>query len=225
MPGNGTLNSEVQESQRFRVFGKHSHTWGDFDNDGDLDLFVANGTEGTDEIEDYGIENFFYLNRGDATFARVRECPIVTDLNISAGTAWADYDRDGDLDIFVANWGDSDEDNTLYRNDGPAGNWIVLEPRGSLSNRQGIGARFELVITTDGKTRRQFRWQLPKTGYGSSNEPIIHFGLGRAVEANQLRVTWPSGTVDVHESVSANSRYIAVEGKNLMAVDRPTGEK
>jgi hypothetical protein len=201
------------------------HTWGDFDNDGDIDLFVANGTEGTDEIEDYGIENFFYLNRGNATFERVRQGALVTDLNISAGTAWSDYDRDGDLDILVANWGDSDEDNALYRNDGPCGNWIILEPQGHHSNRQGIGARFELVIQTGDEVHRQFRWQLPKTGYGSSNEPIIHFGLGEALEANELQVTWPSGTVDVHKSVSANKRYIAIEGKTLMVAEQSTGEK
>jgi hypothetical protein len=201
------------------------HTWGDFDNDGDIDLFVANGTEGTDEIEDFGIENFFYLNRGNATFERIRQGPLVTDLNISAGTAWSDYDRDGDLDILVANWGDSDEDNALYRNDGPCGNWIILEPQGHHSNRQGIGARFELVILTGDEVHRQHRWQLPKTGYGSSNEPIIHFGLGEALEANELWVTWPSGTVDVHENVSANKRFIAIEGKALIVSEQSTGEK
>ncbi len=201
------------------------HTWGDFDNDGDLDLFVANGTEDTDEIEDYGIGNFLYLNRGDGTFESVRRGSIVTDLQVSAGTGWSDYDRDGDLDIFVANWGDSDEDNILYRNDGPTGNWIIIEPRGNPSNRQGIGARFEIVTTRGGKPHRQYRWHLPKTGYGSTNEPIIHFGLGKTRKVNLLQITWPSGTLDSYKDVSANRRYIAIEGKNLDVSDDSTREE
>ena len=88
------------------------HTWGDFDNDGDLDLYVANGTEGTPAIR-----NFLYLNRGNGDFVRVVAGAPVEDAHISAGTAWADVERDGDLDLVVANWADADEDNDFYRNE------------------------------------------------------------------------------------------------------------
>ncbi len=193
------------------------HTWGDFDNDGNLDLFVANGTEGTETIEDYGLANFLYMGRDDGSFERVRQGSIATDRNISAGAAWADFDRDGDLDLLVANWGESDEDNLLYRNDGAPGNWLIIQPQGTVGNRQGIGARFEIVTEHGSATRRQVRWHLPKTGYGSSNEPIVHFGLGGIEAIKELRIVWPSGVTDHFENIAASRRYVAVEGESLVA--------
>jgi hypothetical protein len=85
-----------------------SASWGDYDNDGDLDLFVANSG-------DFPLNNdFLYENNGDGTFAKITAGPIVNDGARSNGSSWADYDNDGDLDLFVANEGP----NFLYRNDG-----------------------------------------------------------------------------------------------------------
>lgn len=82
--------------------GGHSMggSWGDYDNDGDLDLFVGNaGTtlEGTDD--------FLYRNNGDGTFTKMTECPIVNSGGYTHGGVWADFDNDGDLDLFVGIWG------------------------------------------------------------------------------------------------------------------------
>ena len=85
----------------------HSAAWGDYDGDGDLDLVVANSSKQP---------NFLYRNTGDATFERVRDTGWTSDLENSFGVAWADYDDDGDLDLFVANY--AEEPNALYRNEG-----------------------------------------------------------------------------------------------------------
>ncbi|TAE50888.1 MAG: hypothetical protein EAZ89_11155, partial [Bacteroidetes bacterium] len=82
-------------------------SWGDYDNDGDLDLFVANSN---------GQGNFLYDNNGDGSFTPVNAGPLVTDTYHSHGSAWADVDNDGDLDIFVTN--DQSEPNRLYLNGG-----------------------------------------------------------------------------------------------------------
>ncbi|MGB5879872.1 MAG: CRTAC1 family protein, partial [Thermoanaerobaculia bacterium] len=184
--------------------------WGDFDNDGDLDLYVANGTEGTDDILGY-----FYRQLGDGSFERVLESPFDTDRHISAGTAWSDYDNDGDLDIFVANWGDNEEANDLYRNQTSGASWLALRLEGRQSNRMGIGAKVRLVVEMEGETSTQHHWQLLNTGYGSQNAPIIHFGLGDAKVANTLEISWPSGKVDTHSNVEANRFWHAVEGSDL----------
>lgn len=84
--------------------------WGDYDNDGNLDLYVAN----------HGGPNFLYRNNGDGSFTRVLNGPHVEDVADSNGCTWADFDNDGDLDLFVANFSTSYEDPRLhvYRNQG-----------------------------------------------------------------------------------------------------------
>lgn len=86
--------------------GSVGGSWGDYDNDGDLDLFVANT---------YDHNNFLYSNNGDGSFTRIMSGPLVNDGGRSTGSAWGDYDNDGDLDIFVGNF---DRNNYLYENNG-----------------------------------------------------------------------------------------------------------
>jgi Tol biopolymer transport system component len=188
-------------------------TWGDLDNDGDLDLFIANGTEAPD------MRNFLYRNDGPAGFTRVMEGAVAAHADTSAGAAAADYDRDGDLDLFVANWGGGDEDNRLYRNETSDRSWIVIRLEGQRSNRFGIGARLRLKATIGGRSTWQTRWLLPATGYASGNEPTVHFGVGDAVAIEALEVHWPSGVVDRHNDVQPDAFYIVVEGEGIRLQD------
>ena len=91
-------------------------SWADYDNDGYVDLFVANGGGALSE------NNFLYHNNGDGTFTKVTAGSIVNDGGFSVGCAWADYDNDGDLDLFVSNLAGT---NFLYRNDG-GGNFTKI---------------------------------------------------------------------------------------------------
>jgi hypothetical protein len=85
-----------------------SGSWGDYDNDGDLDLFVCN---------QLNQNNFLYQNNGDGTFNRITNGEIVNDSGWSISALWADYDNDGDLDLFITNW--QGQANFLYENNGP----------------------------------------------------------------------------------------------------------
>jgi len=102
--GNGTFTKITSQPLTTEVFASRAAAWADFDRDGFLDLFVAvlNGN------------NLLYKNNGNGTFTRITTGAIVNDGGVSYGCAWADYDLDGDSDLFVANYGN----NFLYRNDG-----------------------------------------------------------------------------------------------------------
>lgn len=190
------------------------HAWGDYDLDGDLDLFVANGTGQPDN------RNFLYLGDGAGNFEKARPEAIVQDNHTSAGAAWADPDLDGDLDLFVANWGDSDEDNDFYENQVSGRHWLKLRLLGTRSNSHGIGALVRLMTRGEEGDRVQTRVLLPKTGYASHNEPIVHFGLGDAVRVERLEVHWPSGQVDRFENVVADQFLRAEEGgRGLVMLD------
>ncbi|HSP88967.1 MAG TPA: VCBS repeat-containing protein, partial [Ignavibacteriaceae bacterium] len=83
--------------------------WIDYDNDGDLDLYVTNGPQA-------GENNFLYQNNGDETFTKITTVVIANDGKASDGSTWGDYDNDGDVDLFVANWWG--QNNLLYSNNG-----------------------------------------------------------------------------------------------------------
>ena len=138
---------------------------------------------------------------------------IVNSHNISAGTAWSDYDRDGDLDIFVANWGNNTESNSFYVNNLYGTQWVEVSLRGTESNTFGIGAKVHLIISVDGKEKKYIRWLLPQTGYASQNEPILHFGLGNnaSTKIDELKVYWPSGKITTLNNIKPNQVLVVKE--------------
>jgi hypothetical protein len=185
------------------------HAFGDYDLDGDLDLVIANGTEA--EVD---LRNFLYLNDGAGRFVPVVEGDLVDTPNISAGVAWSDPDLDGDLDLFIANWGGDNEDNAFYRNNTTGRTWLVIRLTGAKSNRMGWGARVRVSATINGAPRTQTRWMNPTTGYASQNEPFVHFGLGNATNVHSIEIIWPSGTVDHLGPTDANRILEITEGQS-----------
>ncbi|MBC8505681.1 MAG: CRTAC1 family protein [Chloroflexi bacterium] len=213
--GLGEFERVVDEPFATDIGASKGNTWGDFDNDGDVDLFVANGTP---DISD--VTNFLYLNDGEGTFTRSAVGVLTDDNHISAGTAWVDYNNDGRLDIFVANWGNNNQDNALYTNEnGEIGNWIKISLVGYESNRSSIGATVRLETIIDAETIWQTHQVLGNTGYGSQNEQIIHFGIGSATQIKSLEIRWQSGEVDVYTELIANTRYTATEAGDLHLTD------
>jgi len=106
-------------------------SWGDCNNDGDLDLFVATGQLGM-------YVNWFYLNDGDGTFTKVTDGPLVNEATWSSGSAWGDYDKDGDQDLAVGGY---DGPNLLFQNDG-AGNFEKVLSNSFVTNgnyTEGLG--------------------------------------------------------------------------------------
>jgi hypothetical protein len=183
--------------------------WGDFDSDGDLDLFVGG----------YDGHNRLYENDGTGTFTSIDTGIVVTDGNYTMGAGWADYDNDGDLDLFTAKndyFGGSD--NALYRNDGAGNNWLSVRCVGTVSNRSAIGARVQAQASIRGSEVRQTREISAQTGGGSSGQSslLVSFGLGDASVVDTLVVRWPSGIVQTLFAVAVNQILTVTEPQTAL---------
>jgi hypothetical protein len=183
--------------------------WGDVDNDGDLDLVTASNSA----------SEALFLNSGPPgyTFTRVLTGDLVSSGGSSFGCSLADMDRDGDLDVFVANT--NNENDFLFRNDGPAGHWLTLRLRGNV-NRSAIGARARVRATIGGVPRWMMQEVMPQSGYNSQN-PELHFGLGDATSADSIDVRWPNGTHDISVNVAGDRWLAIVQGTQVGVGDGP----
>jgi hypothetical protein len=181
--------------------------WGDFDNDGNLDLFVCNGNG----------PNFLYWNRGDGTFIPVSSGSIATESGTSIGCSWGDFDNDGFLDLFVARGAHSSQNNLLYRNTGNANGWIKVRCIGTASNRSAIGAKVRIRTVADDASRWQMREITSGTGWGGGGL-VVHFGLGKVTNIATVRIEWPSGTVQELHNVEANRFLTITEPARLSAL-------
>ena len=203
--GRGNFQRQNAFSDSSRSFGS---SWGDIDNDGDLDLFVANGWAKT------GLNNHLFRNllaeTGTATFEEISGDPVVQDGGWSYGSSFADYDSDGDLDLFVAKWLNSkDENNALFRNDlANENNWLIVNCVGTTSNRSAIGATVRVKAKINGKSVWQMRQISGQDSYCGQNLQL-HFGLGNAQSVDSLIVNWPSGVTQT-VAISAINRSTTI---------------
>ncbi len=178
--------------------------WIDFDNDGWLDLFVTNA--GT---VDEGARNVLYRNMHDGNFERIDFGPPSDDLGHSRGQAWADFDRDGDLDLAVVNA--NGEPNRLYRNNIADKNWLDVKLQGTLSNRQAVGSRVILQATITGETVRQMHEVSTTSAPLGQNDILVHFGLGDATAIDSLIVIWPNTGRQIYQAGSINTQIQLIE--------------
>lgn len=174
-------------------FGRMSH-WFDVDNDGDLDLFVVQGTGGDPRPETRNFPDLVFVQESSG-FQMVQQSGAEGPPRGSGDAATvADYDRDGRLDVFVSNgylegpgrW-------TLLRNVSQVGNWAGLQLFGTDQNPMGIGARIEVAPPGEGSYWRELNDGV--VGNVQSEVGYVHLGLGQAAGAS-IRIHWPDGTRD-----------------------------
>ena len=184
----------------------------DYDNDGWLDLFVANGhvhdnIENYDELATYAQQAQIFHNEGGVRYVeRTRDLGPGLRVNyVGRGAAFGDCDGDGDLDIVMVNSGGPA---AVLRNDGGnANNWLQVELEGRESNRDGIGAK---VYLRTGALRLS-RQVKSGSGFLSTSQKAPFFGLGIYDKVERLEVRWPSGRVQVLENVRANQVIFLAE--------------
>ena len=214
--GDGTFEKIIQSPLVNESADTYGPAWGDYDNDGFLDMFVANGFYGNG-----GLDNYLFHNNGDGTFEKILSGSLVNDQGHSIGCAWADYDKDGFLDLFVANDpnfdGGAPEINFLYRNNGNSNGWLKVRLVGTVSNRSGIGAKVRVKAHYAGQDRWQLRQIASSDGrVGGSLE--AHFGLGDATIIDTLRIEWPSGIVQEFHGVSVKQHLTVTEPARLQVL-------
>ena len=186
--------------------------WGgvlfDYDNDGYLDLFVANGNAHHEYTEeDVLMHNNLIRAGGGGTFrdVAVRSGPYFRQKYVGRGATYGDYDNDGDLDLLVVNLNDSPK---LLRNDGGSGNnWLTVEAKLPGGKVDAIGAR----VTVKTGSLVQIHDLVPVTGYLSQADPRPHFGLGKSPIADVVEIRWPDGRVTQRRDVRAGQILSVVQ--------------
>jgi len=180
-------------------------TWGislqDFNNDGWLDLLAVNGfvTPDTDNLRlPKGQAKKMWLNQGYGRYMNCKSCGEDLNDRLSArGIAIADYDNDGDIDIYASHNNDMGQ---LLINHTSDTNWINLQLQGTKSNRDGIGAK--VFIKTPMET--QIRTLDSNAAFLSSGDKRLHFGLAREKLISEIKIVWPNREIQKFYDVKAN---------------------
>ncbi len=178
-------NHHFQDLGTCGVFYQESYATpaaGDFDNDGQLDLFFTTV---------YGVASFgrknspvLYKNEGNFAFADATAAAQLGELGPTYQAAWGDYDNDGDLDLMAGG--------KLFENQGTGNNWlkVIVQGDGAAVNRSAIGAQVRIHVGDKTLTRQVEAG----TGEGNQNDLTLHFGLGTHKAPVTLEVYWPNGT-------------------------------
>lgn len=187
----------------------------DYDNDGYLDIFCANGhpqdvIEILQDHETYAQRDQVFRNNGDGTYYEVSETAgaYFSETFVGRAAACADYDNDGDMDIVVMN---SNQRAVLLRNEGGnRHNWLGIQLVGTRSNRDGIGAKVTIIagdMTQIAETKSG-------SSYASGSQVRLLFGVGAHERIERIAITWPSGIRQELAGIEANQIVTISEPEN-----------
>ncbi len=214
--GDGEFSDETYTSkiglESFTMSGWSTGAY-DFDNDGDKDIFAANShvseNVGLYRSVAYRLPNAVFQRRSDGTYRDVGAGagPAMQERAAHRGAAFGDLDNDGRVDAVVSAIGSGAK---ILFNESDGGNWLILDLKGTTSNRSGIGARVRITDDTD---RVQYNQVSTAVGYASSSDGRVHFGLGESRLVRSVEIRWPSGTIQTLEDVLADQILVVTESR------------
>jgi hypothetical protein len=202
--GDGSFIDKTDETGVRHGYWGWATCFNDFDNDGFLDLFHVNGMFGDNIDEQFATDpSRLFMSNGDGTFAESAVASGIDDQGMGRGIVCFDYDRDGDQDLFVANYGQAPK---LYCNHGNSNNFINIKLIEKSANNQALGARIYLKTSS----MEQMRELRSGNNYTSQNPVEAHFGLASSDTIEQVRIVWPDGNETVITQVDIN-QFLTVE--------------
>lgn len=236
--GNGTYTEVGTVAGLDDIMQTWSSAWGDFDNDGDMDIYIGSSTANDHKI---------MRNNNDGTFTDVTAGSGISSANQGIECVAGDFDNDGYLDVLSngsilfgdgtlkfnvysgppsGSIGDINNDgfldvftNSVYVNDGNSNNWIKIitigDQAGGYSNINGIGARVEI----NSALGTQIRDVQSGTGFRHMSTLNTHFGIGTDSSINYIRIYWPSGIIDQVNNPSINGSITIIEGANTLGLE------
>ncbi len=207
---NGTrFEDKTREAGLDMVFATMGSNFGDFDNDGFLDMYLGTGEPSFATL----IPNRMFKNVAGARFAEITGTSGTGHLQKGHGVACGDWDRDGDVDLFVETGGAVNGDkyhNVLFQNPGQGNHWLIVKLVGTKTNRAAIGARIK-VVTAGEKPLTIHRHVSSGSSFGAS--PLQqHIGLAKSERIALLEIHWPaSGTTQVFRNLAADQAIEVTE--------------
>jgi hypothetical protein len=188
--------------------------WGacfiDFENDGDLDIYHTNGWPFVDAYNDFaGDASRAFVSDGAGHFEDMANALGIDDNEQGRGVVCADFDNDGDVDIFQLHRSRGIAA-TLWRNDTNSSNFLSVKLNGLPPNTEAAGAR--ITVIQGGNT--QMREVSIASNFVSQNPTIQTFGLGNAVQADAMSIEWPDGRITVMNNVQAG-QFLTVDHPDL----------
>jgi ASPIC and UnbV/FG-GAP-like repeat len=196
------FENRTKESGLDLVFATMGSNFGDFDNDGFLDFYMGTGAPELEAL----VPNRMFKNVDGRRFAEITGSSGTGNLQKGHGVSCADWDRDGDVDLFIEMGGATLGDryhNVLFENPGQGNHWLTLKLKGVKTNRAALGARIKVV--TDGDHPLSIHRHVSSGSSWGANPLEQHIGLAKANRIAKVEIHWPtSGTTQVFRDIAVD---------------------